>query len=82
MSVSTSTNPSKTAKTMLSITNSRCSYCSRVIEKQLAKMPGIKDVAVSYLTDTVLVHYDPEMTTTQMIRESVKKIGYDAVEHR
>jgi copper chaperone CopZ len=53
-----------------------------VIEKQLAKMPGIKDVTVSYLTDTVLVHYDPEMTTTQMIRASVKKIGYDAVEHQ
>jgi len=52
-----------------------------VIEKQLTKMPGIKDVAVSYLTDTVLVRYDPEKITTEMIRESVKKIGYDAVEH-
>ena len=51
-----------------------------MIEKQLVKMPGIKDVAVSYLTDTVLVHYDPERITTQMIKESVKKIGYDALE--
>ena len=78
--MSTANIPNKTAKALLSITNSRCSYCSRVIEKQLVKMPGIKDVAVSYLTDTVLVHYDPERTTTQMIKESVKKIGYDAVE--
>jgi copper chaperone CopZ len=65
---------------MLSITNSGCSYCTRVIEKQLTKMPGIKDVAVSYLTDTVLVEYDPERTTTGNIRDSIKKIDYDAVE--
>ncbi len=80
MPMSTAINPNKTAKTMLSITSSRCSYCSRVIEKQLTKMPGIKDVGVSYLTDTALVRYDPEKATIGTIRESIKKLGYDTVE--
>ena len=71
----------RTKKTLLSITNSGCAYCSRVIEKRLTKIPGIKEVAVSYLTDTVLVQYDPEQTTPGMIKESIRKIGYEAVEH-
>ena len=70
----------RTEKTVFSIANSRCAYCSRVIERRLVKTPGIKNVAVSYLTDTVLVRYDPEKTTPGIIRESIKKIGYDSVE--
>ncbi len=73
-------NPDKIEKTMFSIPNSRCSYCSRVIEHRL-KAPGVKDAPVSYLTDTVLVPYDPEKTTTRIIRESIRKIGYNALVH-
>ena len=69
-----------TEKVMLSISNMRCSYCSRVIEKKLKKMPGIADISVSYLTDKVLVRYDPEKTTTEEIRKSIKKLGYDTIE--
>lgn len=51
-----------------------------MIEQKLGKAPGIEDVAVSYLTDTVLVRYDPEKMTAGMIRESIKKLGFDTVE--
>jgi copper chaperone CopZ len=78
--MSTSTHAREVEKAMLSLTNLRCSLCSRLIERKLEKMPGIKDVAVSYLTDTVLVRYDPEKTTIRMIRESIKELGYDAFE--
>jgi copper chaperone CopZ len=78
--MSTSINARETAKSILPIASPRCSFCSRVIEGKLVKMLGIKEVAVSYLTDTVLVRYDPEKTTTGMIRESIKKLGYDTVE--
>jgi copper chaperone CopZ len=69
-----------TAKAMLAITNSGCSFCSHVIERKLVKTPGVKDVAMSCLTDTVLVRYDPEKTTTETIRESIRKMGYDTIE--
>jgi copper chaperone CopZ len=62
------------------ISNSRCAYCSNVIERKLAKMPGIERVAVSYLTDTVQVRYDPEKMTTEKIRETIKKLGYETIE--
>ena len=76
------TSDSTTTKVMLTICNTRCSYCSRVIEKKLKNMPGIVGISVSYLTDKVLVRYNPSETNTQVIRESVKKLGYDSVERR
>ena len=67
-------------KVMLSISNTRCSYCSRVIEKKLKNMVGIAEISVSYLTDKVLVSYEPKKTTIDVIRESIKKLGYDIIE--
>lgn len=78
--MATSVKSGETAKVMLSIANPSCSFCSRVIEQKLVKMSGIKDVAVSYLTDTVLIRYDPEKMTTGVIRESIRKLGYDTIE--
>jgi copper chaperone CopZ len=72
--------PGGTAKVILSIANSRCSFCSHVIEQKLSKVSGVEDVAVSYLTDTVLVRYDPEKMTIGTIRDSIKKLGFDTVE--
>ena len=69
-------------KIMLSISNTRSAYCSRVIEKKLNRIPGIANVSVSYLTDKVLVRYDPSRTNIDVIRESIKKLGYDTIEHR
>ncbi|MGA8905609.1 MAG: heavy-metal-associated domain-containing protein [Candidatus Bathyarchaeia archaeon] len=73
---------SRTTKVMLTICNTRCSYCSRVIEQKLKSMQGIVDISVSYLTDKVLVRYNPTQTNTQVIRESIKKLGYETVERR
>ena len=67
-------------KVVLSISNTGCSYCSRVIEKKLEKMDGIADVSVSYLTDKVLVRYDPEKTSVDVIRGSIRKLGYDTTQ--
>ena len=67
-------------KVIFSISNTGCSYCSRVIEKKLKKMPGIADISVSYVTDKVLVHYNPERTNIELIRGSIKKLGYDAIQ--
>jgi copper chaperone CopZ len=81
MSMATAEKSVETAKVILSIANPRCSFCSHVIEKKVAKMPGVKDVAMSYLTDKVLIRYDPDKVTTGAIRQSIKKLGYDSIEH-
>jgi len=51
-----------------------------VIEKKLKKLGGIRDVSVNYITDTILVDYDPSRLTSQDIRALIKKLGYDTIE--
>jgi Cu+-exporting ATPase len=70
------------AKAIFSLFTLGCSSCSRIIERKLKKLPGIKDVAVNYVTDTVLVSYDPGWLTTEDIRAFMKKLGYDAAERQ
>jgi len=67
-------------KVIFSISNTGCSYFSRVIEQKLKNMSGIADISVSYLTNIVLVSYDLEKTNVGVIRRSIKKFGYDTVE--
>lgn len=41
----------------------------------MRKFEGIKRVAVNYVTDTVLVDFDPEVVTTEAIRTYMTKLG-------
>ena len=49
--------------------------CSNIVEHKLRKLHGIKRVTVDYVTDTVLVDFDPEVVTTQAIRTHMTKLG-------
>jgi copper chaperone CopZ len=68
------------AKAIFSLFNLGCSGCSGIIERKLRKVSGIKNVTVNYVTDTVLVNYDPGRVTTEDIRAFMKKLGYDSAE--
>ncbi len=59
-----------------------CSSSSAVIERRLTKLPGVRDVTVNYITDTVLVNYDPRRVTTEDIRAFLKKLGYEAAQRQ
>lgn len=76
----TTQNPKPAARAIFSLFNLGCSACSAVIEKKLKKLGGIRDVSVNYITDTILVDYDPSRLTSQDIRALIKKLGYDTIE--
>jgi copper chaperone CopZ len=69
-----------TAEAIFSLFNLGCSSCSRMIEGRLRKLHGIRNVNVDYVTDTVVVGYDPTRLTTDDIRAFMKKVGHDAAE--
>jgi copper chaperone CopZ len=69
-----------TAQAIFSLFNLGCSSCSRVIEGRLSKLHGITNVNVDYVTDTVVVGYDPKRLTTDEIRAFMKKVSHDAAE--
>jgi len=51
-----------------------CSSRSGVVERKLRKMTGIRNVKVDYVTDTVLVSYDPTKLTAGRIREFLRNL--------
>jgi copper chaperone CopZ len=51
-----------------------------MIEGRLRKLHGIRNVNVDYVTDTVVVGYDPTRLTTDDIRAFMKKVGHDGAE--
>ncbi len=71
-----------TAQAIFSLFNLGCSSCSAIIERKLKKVPGVNDVTVNYVTDTVLVNYDNDRVTTEEIREFMRKLGYEAAERQ
>lgn len=77
----TATESSKAmAQAIFSLFNLGCSSCSGTIERKLKKLPAIRGVRVNYVTDTVLVNYDPARLTIEEIREFLKKLGYSTAE--
>jgi cation transport ATPase len=48
------------------------------IEQRLRKISGIRNVMVDFVTNTVLVSYDPDQITIQDIRVVVEKTDLDA----
>lgn len=51
-----------------------CASCFG-IKPRLRKLRGIDDVVVDYVTNHVLVRFDPDMLTIQDLRELLKKTG-------
>lgn len=55
-----------------------CSACSSHVEKAVSKLDGIKNCAVSLMTNTMLVEYDDSIINADGIIDAVKKSGYGA----
>lgn len=56
-----------------------CSACVNHIDKQVRKTPGIQQVSVQLLTNSMSVTYDSAIASTSTIVEAVKKAGYEAL---
>ncbi len=56
-----------------------CASCVAVIEKTLAKTPGVTSSAVNLATERLATTYDPAIITDDKIVEIVEKLGYTAM---
>lgn len=55
-----------------------CPSCVSKIEKQVGRLPGVKDVTVKFASSRVEVDHDPSVTTTDDIVAAIAKAGYTA----
>jgi len=62
-------------KEQFHITGMTCSACSSRVEGCVVKLPGVKDVSVNLLKNSMVVSYDEEEMNTARIVEAVENTG-------
>src|SRR5438132_1221323 len=65
-----------TEEVTLPIEGMTCASCVRRVEKSLAKLPGVENVAVNLATEQATVHYNPAMVGRDDLGKAVEKAGY------
>jgi copper chaperone len=56
-----------------------CTTCKPIVEKQLKNNNGIKKIDINYMTDSVVIEFDPTLTNIKEIKESLENSGYKFV---
>ena len=70
---------SKTEKAFFKVIGMYCTSCKPIVEKQLKNEPAIKKIDIDYMTDCVIVEFDPSLITKQEIKDRLEKSGYKFV---
>jgi Cu+-exporting ATPase len=56
-----------------------CLSCKPIVERQLKDEKGVKSIKFDYLTDSIIVEFDPALLTKEHIKNSLDKSGYKFV---
>ena len=56
-----------------------CTSCKPIIEKQLRNEQAVRKIDIDYMTDSVIVEFDPSLITKQEIKYRLEKSGYKFV---
>lgn len=63
-------------KAMFKVIGMYCTTCKPIVEKQLKGEQAIKKIDIDYVTDSVVVEYDPSLITKEEIKKKLEKSGY------
>jgi copper chaperone CopZ len=69
----------KTQSAFFKVVGMYCSTCKPIVEKQLKDEEAIKKIEVDYMTDSVIVDFDPSLITEEQIKNRLGKSGYKFV---
>ena len=56
-----------------------CTSCKPIVEKQLKDKKGVKTINFDYLSDRIIVEFDPSVLTREEIKYRLDKSGYKFV---
>ncbi len=68
-----------TQKARSKVVGMYCTTCKPIVENQLRNNKGIKKIDIDYMTDSVVVEFDPNLTNIKEIKTSLEKSGYTFV---
>ena len=69
----------KIEKAFFKVVGMYCTSCKPIVEKQLKNEQAVKKIDIDYMTDSVIVEFDPSFITKQEIKDRLEKSGYKFV---
>ena len=69
----------KTEKSLFKVVGMYCISCKPVVEKQLKDEKAVKKIDIDYMTDSVIVEFDPSLITKEEIKNRLERSGYKFV---
>ena len=72
-------NTLNTVKALFKVIGMYCISCKPIVEKQLKDEKGVESIKFDYLTDSIIVEFDPALLTKEEIKNRLDKSGYKFV---
>jgi copper chaperone len=66
----------RTEKALFKVVGMYCITCKPIVEKQLKDEEAIKRIDIDYMTDSVVVEYNPSLISKEEIKNRLEKSGY------
>jgi copper chaperone len=63
----------KTEKVFFKMIGMYCTTCKPIVEKQLIDEEAVKKIAIDYMTDGIVVEFEPSMITKEEIKVRLEK---------
>ena len=63
-------------KALFKVIGMYCTTCKPIVEKQLKGEQAVKRIDIDYMTDSVVVEYDPALITKEEIKKRLENSGY------
>jgi copper chaperone CopZ len=69
----------KTEIALFRVVGMYCTSCKPIVEKQLKNEQAVKKIDIDYMTDRIIVEFDPSLISKQEIKNKLEKSGYKFV---
>jgi copper chaperone CopZ len=66
-------------KALFKVVGMYCTTCKPIVEKQLKGHDAVKNIDIDFMTDSVIVEYDPSAITKEEIKKRLEYSGYQFV---
>jgi Cu+-exporting ATPase len=63
-------------KAFFKVVGMYCTTCTPIVEKQLKGEQAIKKIDIDFMTDSVVVSFDPALITRDEIKKRLENSGY------
>ncbi|MFZ0648009.1 MAG: heavy metal-associated domain-containing protein [Nitrososphaeraceae archaeon] len=69
----------KTEKALFKVVGMYCVTCKPIVEKQLKNEEAVKKIYIDYMTDSIVVEFDPMLMSREEIKNKLERSGYKFV---